>query len=174
MGVGPPYLPLPPPVHPGLPRRARSVHGTWVERWGRGRGTSGHRRAPFYPPSPGAAPKKKWHLGKGGRGGGNHPQHQTRPSPYPPPSLARTGPKVRGLDGSGKGVGRGGTSQHHDLSSATSRTGTHWLRIFFCFYSEMLSIFLQEFFRPFYLAVLCKTGRNAVHFFAGIFFVLST
>ena len=37
VGVGPPYLPLPPPLHPGLPGRARSVHGTWVERWGRGR-----------------------------------------------------------------------------------------------------------------------------------------
>ena len=28
VGVGPPYLALPPPLHPGLPRRARSVHGT--------------------------------------------------------------------------------------------------------------------------------------------------
>ena len=114
MGVGTLYLPPPPPVCPGEPCRARSVHGAWGgERWGRGRGRSGHRRASFYPPpSLGTTPKKIVPGGRGGRGGGNHPQHQTRPSPYPPPSLPRTkGPKVRGLDGSGKGVGRGGTSR---------------------------------------------------------------
>ena len=69
VGVGHPYLPFPPPLHPGLPRRARSVHGTWVERWGRGRGRSGHRRASFHPPSLGTTPKKIV-PGEGGWRGG--------------------------------------------------------------------------------------------------------
>ena len=113
VGVGPPYLPLSPPVHPGLPRRARSVHGTWVERWGRGRGTSGHRRASFHPPSLGTTPKKIV-PGEGGWRGGNHPQHQTRPSPYPPPSLALTkAPKGRCLGWEREGGRAGGNIIHH-------------------------------------------------------------
>ena len=68
VGVGTLYLPLPPPLHPGKPCRARSVHGAWVERWGRGRGRSGHRRASFYPLSLGAAPNKNGARGRGVEG----------------------------------------------------------------------------------------------------------
>ena len=64
-GVGTSY-PAPPRLFtPGSHSRARSVLDTGVGRWGGGRGRSRHRRAPFYPPSPGAAPKKKA-PGKGG------------------------------------------------------------------------------------------------------------
>ena len=88
-GTNPPRLSI-----PGCLSRARSVLDTGVERRGAGRGRSRHRRAPFSPPS----------LG-GGERGGNHPQCQTRPSPYPPPSSARIKcPKIRAFDGSGKGV----------------------------------------------------------------------
>ena len=107
MGVGTPYLPLPPPLHPRKPCRARSEHGAWVERRGRGRGRSGIVGPPFTFPR--CRPEKKRRLGKGGRGGGNHPQYQTRPSPYPPPSLARSkGPKTPWLGWEREGGGAGG------------------------------------------------------------------
>ena len=112
VGVGTPYLPLPPPLHPGKPCRARSEHGAWVEWWGRGRGRSGIVGPPFTP-LPLARPRRKQCQGKGGRGGGNHPPipnpplAPTRPHPWHRPEA----PKVGALDGSGKGVGRGGTSR---------------------------------------------------------------
>ena len=132
--------------------RARSRLEPGVERWGRGRGRSGHRRAPFYPPSPGAAPKKKGAGGRGVEGGVISSQYQTRPSPYPPPSQARTkAQKVRGWDGSGKGVGRGEhiTTSSSETNFAKDRRLIH-ASDFFLFLSlkqgEMLPIFLEEFF----------------------------
>ena len=56
-------VPAPPPA--SLPQefsRARSVLDPGVERWGRGRGRSGHRRASLNPPSLGT-PRKKWCRG---------------------------------------------------------------------------------------------------------------
>ena len=133
--------------------RARSRLEPGVERWGRGRGRSGHRRAPFYPPSPGAAPKKKGAGGRGVEGGVISSQYQTRPSPYPPPSQARTkAQKVRGWDGSGKGVGRGEhiTTSSSETNFACQGQALNPCLVFFILLSlkngEMLPIFLKEFF----------------------------
>ena len=49
VGVGPTYLSLPPPLHPGLPCRARSVHAPG---W-RGGGGGGEDRGIIGPPSTG-------------------------------------------------------------------------------------------------------------------------
>ena len=112
VGVGPPYLSLPPPLHPGLPCRARSVHGTWVERWGRGRGRSGHRWASFYPPSLGAAPKKRGARGRGVEGGVISPISKPALTPTHPHRWDRqSARKVCRFDGSGQGVGAGGQSR---------------------------------------------------------------
>ena len=69
---------------------------------GEDRGING---APFYPPSL-RTPEENSVEGRGVEGGRSAPHTKPAPSPYPPPSLAWTkGPKVRGRDGSGKGVG---------------------------------------------------------------------
>ena len=116
---------LPPPL--SIQEGCAAPGACTAPEW-RGGGGGGENQGivgpPSIPPSLGAAPKKNRRQGKGGGGGGNHPQHQTCPSPYPPPSQARTkAQKVRGWDGSGKGVGRGGTSPHHNPTSASTRTG---------------------------------------------------
>ena len=58
MGVGTPYLPLPPPTPPrkAMPRQERAWRLGGVV--GEGAGKIGHRRAPFYLPSLGTTPKK--------------------------------------------------------------------------------------------------------------------
>ena len=50
--------PPPPLSAPGI-QVAPGAAGTWGGEVGEGAGKIGHRRAPFYPPSLGAAPKKK-------------------------------------------------------------------------------------------------------------------
>ena len=152
MGVGTLYLPPPPPLDPGQPCRARSVHGAWVERWGRGRGRSGHRRAPFYPPSPGAAPKKKGAGGRGVEGGVIIPNTKPALAPTRPhPCHGQKAQKVRGLDGSGKGVGRGGTST--SLSAFGDFEDRHLTCVRFFFWGGARRIFG------------IKTGGNAAVFF---------
>ena len=58
VGVGPPYLPFPPPLDPRNPSRARSGLEPGVERRGRGRGRSGIVGPPFTP-LPLARPRRK-------------------------------------------------------------------------------------------------------------------
>ena len=101
----------PPPSHPRLSSRARSVLDSGVGRWGRGRERSRRRRAPFYPPSRGAAPKKKGAVGRGVEGGVIIPN----PNPPLPPSCSHPwhGQKAQksvAWMGAGWGLGRGGTS----------------------------------------------------------------
>ena len=135
-----------------MPRQERAWHLGRVV--GEGAGKIGHRRAPFYPPFPWCRPEKKRRQGKGGRGGGNHPQHQTRPYPCPPPSLARTTPKVRGLDGSGTGVGAGGNitpsssmnDEFEDRRSGSEFFWGRWGEFSLKKTGEMLPFFFSFFF----------------------------
>ena len=114
----------PPPFPPriAVPRQERAWRlGGKV---GEGAGKIGHRRASFYPPSPGAAPKKNGARGRGVEGGVISSQYQTRPYPYPFPSLALTrAPKGQCLGWERGRVGAGGTHPHHDPTTRTSRTG---------------------------------------------------
>ena len=66
MGVGTPYLPLPPPVCPGRPCRARSEHGTLGREAGEGGGEDRGIVGPPSTPLPLVPPRRKKALGEGG------------------------------------------------------------------------------------------------------------
>ena len=142
---------------------------------GEGAGKIGHRRAPFYPPSHGAAPRKKGAVGRGVEGGGNQfpipnsPLAPTRPHPW----HGQRALKVRASDGSGKGVGVGGTS-----TSSSPRQGQYLpaqghvraysifcLVLFWYIWGKCRPFSPKNFGANRFLVWALKTGRNSAPFF---------